>query len=335
MRPSRCIPIALAALVMALAAPEPAAQARRKQAFSTAPVAPVVQPLVSLTLEQPGGIPMPSFLHFGSLYFAGQQGERYDLRLTNNTGERVEVVITVDGRDVISGELGNFKKQRGYVLDPWGTVVISGYRQSLDQVAAFRFSELGNSYTALRGSPEHAGVVGVAVFKEKRRSARRHKKALAVTQPPPPPYYEPYYQGPATRSAPPTAFPESEPRDRAASKAEEADASSAPAPAAADAGGVGSGFAPAPAQSQIGTAYGETQYSAVQEVEFKRHRRRKPDAVLTVYYDTMQGLSSRGITASPPIISPIEPPPFPIVSPIEPQPFPSAQPGFSAPPPPR
>lgn len=320
MRPSRCIPFALAALVVALAAPETAHARRGKQAFAAAPVAPAVQPLVSLSIEHPGGTPMPAFLHLGSLYFAGQQGERYDLRLTNNTGDRVEVVITVDGRDVISGELGNFKKQRGYVLDPWGSIVVSGYRQTLDQVAAFRFSDLSGSYTALRGSPEHAGVVGVAVFTEKRRSARRHKKALAAA-PPPPRQYEPYYQGPAHASPPPTAFPESERREKAAA-AEESVAMAPSAPASADAGSAGGSFAPPPAQSQLGTSYGETQYSAVQEVEFKRKRKRKPDALLTVYYDSMQGLEARGITVSapPPVLA-------------QPQPFPQSQPGFAAPPP--
>lgn len=320
MRPSRCIPIALAALVVALAAPEPAHARRNKQAFAAAPVAPMAQPLVSLTIEQPGGIPLPSFLHLGSLYFAGQQGERYDLRLTNNTGERVEVVITVDGRDVISGELGNYKKQRGYVLQPWESIPITGYRQSNEQVAAFRFSDLSGSYTALRGSPEHAGVVGVAVFTEKRRSAKRHKKALAVA-PPPPPHYEPYYQGPTASSAPPTAFPESERREKSGDVAAEESVAMAPTAAAgADGGG---GFAPPPAQSQLGTSYGESQYSVVQEVEFKRHRKRKPDAILTVYYDSMQGLQSRGITVTAP--------PNPIR--VEPQPFPQSQPGFAAPPP--
>jgi len=320
MRPSRCIPVALAALVVALAAPEPAHARRNKQAFSTAPMVAAAQPLVSLTLEQPGGITLPSFLHFGSLYFAGQQGERYDLRLTNNTGERVEAVITVDGRDVISGELGNYKKQRGYVLDPWGSVVITGYRQSLQQVAAFRFADVAGSYSGLRGTPEHVGVVGVAVFTEKRRSAKRHKKALAVA-PPQPNYYEPYYQGPATSSAPPTAFPESERNQKSAGDAA-AEESVTMAPSAAPTDGGGS-FAPPPAPSQLGTSYGETQYSAVQEVEFKRKRKRKPDAILTVYYDSLQGLQSKGINvSSPPLGNPIA---------VEPQPFPQS--GFATPPP--
>lgn len=318
MRPSRSIPIALAALVMAVAVAEPAQARRNKQAYAAAPVSPAVAPLVSLTLEHPGGGQLPSFLHLGSLYFAGQQGERYDLRITNNTGGRVEAVITVDGRDVISGELGNYKRQRGYVLEPFASVVVSGYRQSLEQVAAFRFSDLAGSYTGLRGSPEHAGVVGVAVFEEKRRSARRHKKALAAT-PVPQPYYEPYYQGPTSSGAPPTAFPDSPGRDkRAASESEEmVSAPSAASPATADGAG---GFAPAPAPSQLGTAYGEAQYSSVQEVEFKRHHRRRPDAFLTVYYDSPQGLAGKGITMSSPPL-------------VQPQPFPQS--GFAVPPPPR
>jgi hypothetical protein len=70
----------------------------------------------------------------------------------NNSGERVEAVVTVDGRDVVSGELGNYKTQRGYVIEAYGSVVIEGFRQSLDQVAAFRFTDIGNSYSARRGS---------------------------------------------------------------------------------------------------------------------------------------------------------------------------------------
>lgn len=319
MRPSRSIPFAsvvLAALVVAGTLAEPAHARRPKHAFAPAPDAPVTQPLVSLSLEQPGGGTLPSFLHLGSLYFSGQQGQRYDLRLTNNTAERVEVVITVDGRDVISGELGNYKRQRGYVLEPWASVVVEGFRQSLDQVAAFRFSDVAGSYSARRGSPEHVGVVGVAVFTEKRRSARKHRKALAAT-PPPPPYYEPYYQGDAAAPAAPDAFPESSSKAERRRAAGEAEAAEEAAPTAtADAGG---GFAPAPSPTprQLGTAYGESRYSAVQEVEFKRHRRRRPDAFLTVYYDSPEGLAARGITMVAPPLRP------------EPQPFP----GYAAPPP--
>ena len=57
---------------------------------------------------------------------------------------------------------------------------------------------------------------------------------------------------------------------------------------AVGADGGGGGFAPPPAQSQLGTSYGESQYSVVQEVEFKRHRKRKPDAILIAPTDKQQ-----------------------------------------------
>ncbi len=309
MRLSRSLFIAVAALCMAGTVAAPAEARRPRKAFAPAPSPPAVQPLVSLSLEQPGGGALPSFFHVDSLYFAGQKGQRYDLRLTNNTGDRVEVVVTVDGRDVISGEVGNFKKQRGYVIDPWGTVLVSGFRQSQDQVAAFRFSDLAGSYTAQMGTPQHAGVVGVAVFREKERSARRHRKrAMQVVQPPPP--TEPYYRG-GGRSSVPSAFPDS---PSAASRDEAESAERRPAPR-------DGGFAPEArtrAPRQLGTAYGESQMSSVEEVAFKRHRRRRPDAFLTVYYDSAEGLMARGVYMGVPA-------PY-----REPQPF--AQPGFAAPP---
>lgn len=313
MRSSRSISIALAAVFVAGAIAEPAHARRPRRAYASAPATPAVRPLVSLSLEHPGGAGLPSYLHGGSLYFAGQQDERYDLRLTNNTGDRVEVVVTVDGRDVVSGELGNYKRQRGYVLDPWATVVIDGFRQSLDQVAAFRFSGLEHSYTGLRGTPQYAGVVGVAVFKEHKRSARRHRRAVAKAQPPPR-YYEPYYQGAGSTSAP-TPFPESSSRrERAA--ADEAEA--APVSSSARSGDAFTAPATEPSR-QLGTAYGESRHSAVQEVPFKRRKRRRPDAFLTVYYDSLEGLKARGVAMTP-------------APPAEPRPFPQS--GF-APPPPR
>ncbi|MEM7154701.1 MAG: hypothetical protein AAF799_17765 [Myxococcota bacterium] len=308
MRPSRSILIALASLVLAGAVAEPA-QARPRRAFAPAPVQPVSDPLVSLEVVQPGGASLPAFMHLGSLYVAGAEGQHYGLRLTNNSGERLEVVVTVDGRDVVSGELGNYKRQRGYVLEAYSTVVVDGFRQSLDHVAAFQFTNLENSYTAQRGTPQNAGVIGVAVFKESRRSARRYRKQLEAATPPPP-VYEPYYRGTEQRRAP-SAFPDA--------GATSHDESAEDAPAAAKS----RDFAPRAQPRQLGTGYGATQHSSVQEVAFKRHRRRRPDAFVTVYYDSMVGLQARGVTTQPTYQAP--PPPRPR--------GPYVAPGFAQPPP--
>ena len=53
------------------------------------------------------------------------------------------------------------------MLDPWGSVEITGWRKSLERTAAFYFTDLGDSYAARTGRPQNVGVIGVAVFQEK------------------------------------------------------------------------------------------------------------------------------------------------------------------------
>lgn len=282
---------------------------------------------VSVTLESPHGGSVQTYWYGGSLYAAGQNGARYNLRLQNNTGERVETVVTVDGRDVVSGELGNYKTQRGYVIEAYGSVVIEGFRQSLDQVAAFRFTDIGNSYSARRGSGQHVGVIGVAVFKEYQpRWQRKHKDPVPLAQRP---YYEPYggggydYRGgeaststtPAADAAAPPA-----PMGGAASK-------SAAPHYEEDRGGYANEMARPPRSARLGTEYGETTYSSVREVSFTRKHKRRPDAILTVYYDSLDGLRARGVPVDPPTYYPPTP---------QPQPFPERDGRYNqyAPPPP-
>jgi len=137
---------------------------------------PVPANAVRVMIEAPEGDGFTTVQHRGATFVAGELGERYNVRLVNDSADRLEVVVTVDGRDVISGKLGDFKKQRGYVLDPFGEVVIDGFRQSLDHVAAFRFSSVRESYSARRGTPQHAGVIGVAVFRERPQPVHHHAR---------------------------------------------------------------------------------------------------------------------------------------------------------------
>jgi hypothetical protein len=122
--------------------------------------------LVDVAVEDEYGQQLPTFHHDGQIFVAGKKGDRYHLRVTNRTGNRVEVVITVDGRDVISGKKGDYSR-RGYVLGPFGNAEIKGFRQNDSQVAAFRFSKKGGSYSSKKGTPENVGIIGVAVFNEK------------------------------------------------------------------------------------------------------------------------------------------------------------------------
>jgi hypothetical protein len=223
---------------------------------------------------------LPTYTHRGYTYVEGRRGLRYTIRVTNGTGERVEAVVTVDGRDVITGRQGNYRSQRGYVIDPYGSVDIDGFRTSWSGVAAFRFTETEDSYAARMGDDSDVGVIGVAIFREKER------------HPVPMPMYEDdeYYRRGGLGSGYGKAAPSP--------------------PASGDAAG---GYAARErAEQGIGTGYGEDRYSPASETTFER-RGRRPDSKLSVYYDDHQGLIARGVIRPyyPPPPPPYEPNPFP------------------------
>ena len=74
--------------------------------------------------------------------------------------------MTVDGLDVINGKPGT-TESRGYVLLPFATLEIEGFRQSTSAVAAFRFASVSESYAAQTGSARNVGVIGIALFGER------------------------------------------------------------------------------------------------------------------------------------------------------------------------
>ncbi len=99
-------------------------------------------------------------------YVVGREGERFAIVLENHTDHRFEAVATVDGLDVIDGKTGSLG-HRGYVVMPYATLAIDGFRQSQDAVAAFRFAKVESSYAAQTGRPRNVGVIGVALFGER------------------------------------------------------------------------------------------------------------------------------------------------------------------------
>lgn len=106
--------------------------------------------------------------HEGRHYVAGTPGHQYELRVRNLTAVRTLAVTSVDGVNVISGQTAAMG-QGGYVLDAHDSVNIAGWRKSLDDVATFFFTAHDNSYAARTGRPFDVGVIGVALFPEKRR----------------------------------------------------------------------------------------------------------------------------------------------------------------------
>lgn len=112
------------------------------------------------------GQPLRAFPHAGRVWVLGTRGARYAVRVVNDSAQRVEAVVSVDGRDVRDGRPAAWTK-RGYVVPAYGQVTIDGFRLSEAEVAAFRFSSVEGSYAAKMGDARDVGVIGVAVFEER------------------------------------------------------------------------------------------------------------------------------------------------------------------------
>ncbi|WP_216661733.1 hypothetical protein [Niveibacterium sp. COAC-50] len=117
-------------------------------------------------IDRERATPIQTHTHRGVRYVAGTPGQRYALRLINQSGNRVLVVLSVDGVNAISGETAAVA-QTGYVLEPWASAEIVGWRKNMAETAAFYFSALPESYAARTGRPDNVGVIGAAVFRER------------------------------------------------------------------------------------------------------------------------------------------------------------------------
>ncbi len=128
-------------------------------------------------------------------FVTGERSERYEIVVQNPTDSRLEIVLSVDGLNVLDGKSASFAK-RGYVLAPNETLAVEGFRTSDGSVAAFRFGAMGESY-ALRkhGEAANAGVIGFAVFPERwwaREDPATENRAWRSAQPHALPSTRPY-----------------------------------------------------------------------------------------------------------------------------------------------
>jgi hypothetical protein len=122
---------------------------------------------VELGLRDEAGRFISGFSAEGSNFLAGMSGQRYSLFLKNRSPGRLEVVASVDGLDVIDGQPASFDK-RGYLLDSFGELEIEGFRTSTNEVAAFRFGSVEDSYAERKhGDSRNVGVIGIALFNER------------------------------------------------------------------------------------------------------------------------------------------------------------------------
>lgn len=223
-----------------------------------------VADLVNLAVvDRETGQPLQTWRHNGRAYVAGQPGARYGLRVTNNTGGRLLVVMSVDGVNVLTGQTAGHG-QRGYVFDPYQSYEVSGWRKSDTEVAAFTFAPLPKSYAARTGRPGDVGVIGLAVFQER------------VVAPAP--------MASAQESRSPTDDGLSE---VVVTGSRNARAAAAPPP-----------MARARPEEKLGTGHGAREWSVVTTVAFERATA-YPQFTRQIEYDTYDNLAALGVIRRP------------------------------------
>ena len=127
----------------------------------------VANGVVTVGLRDERGSFLTGFSATGRNYVVGEAGRRYTIVVRNLTSARFEIVLSVDGLDVLDGKAASFNK-RGYLIDPNGELEVDGFRQSTESVAAFRFGSVRNSYANQKhGESRNVGVIGVALFHER------------------------------------------------------------------------------------------------------------------------------------------------------------------------
>ena len=101
-------------------------------------------------------------------YLEAGYGENYSIRIHNRTGDRIGLVIAVDGRNIISGRKSFLKaSEQMYILEPYERASYDGWRTSKKNVHRFYFTDAGDSYAGAWEDYTAMGVIAVAVFPER------------------------------------------------------------------------------------------------------------------------------------------------------------------------
>jgi hypothetical protein len=143
------------------------------------------------------GNSVPIYSHKGKTYLEAIKGKEYSIRISNPLGERVGVALSVDGLNTIDAKQTKAAKAAKWILDPYESVVISGWQISDQQSRQFFFTNEDNSYGAKMGKTENLGLISAVFFKERRPQVIRptYPPYLPYPQYPPPYPYPPFGGG--------------------------------------------------------------------------------------------------------------------------------------------
>jgi hypothetical protein len=101
-------------------------------------------------------------------YLEARTGARYEIRVRNTSRRRVGFVLAVDGLNAINGRISrNTSSEPMYVLDPYESATVKGWRKDLNNVSRFVFVDEQRSYAERTGQGNgDLGWIRVTAFDE-------------------------------------------------------------------------------------------------------------------------------------------------------------------------
>src|ERR1051325_4912267 len=115
------------------------------------------------------GRPLDEYYARGRTYVEALQGAEYELRLRNNSSDRVAVALSVDGLNTIDARHTSAWDASKWGIEPYQTITISGWQMSSERARRFYFTNERDSYGAKLGQTANLGVISAVFFREQRR----------------------------------------------------------------------------------------------------------------------------------------------------------------------
>lgn len=246
------------------------------------------------------------YLHQGAIWIEGREGSRYVLKFTNRSFSRVNVVFSVDGLDTVDGRPAGPSSQ-GYIVNPVSNIEIPGWLLDNHTAAEFYFARAGKSYVAASGNnTANTGVIGAMVFKEQSQYLYIVNSPTIQSSG--------WYPGATSTISGQTAWTPGQwqtawtPRQWYESKSTNdvftaicgnAAASSMPQSVLAQEQPVERRVSINPqvaaTTQDVGTGFGNATEFTTVATQFVRANSNHPDAILAIYYNSLQNLQKMGI----------------------------------------
>ena len=115
------------------------------------------------------GRPLTEYYARGRTYVEALPGAEYELRVRNDSSDRVAVALSVDGLNTIDARHTSAWNASKWVIEPYQTITISGWQMSSERARRFYFTNERDSYGAKLGQTTNLGVISAVFFRERGR----------------------------------------------------------------------------------------------------------------------------------------------------------------------